>query len=219
MNEEEKLTLLKTLKEQAKSLEDTGMQEIDGVRSVVQFSRGTKGHVKYMPRKRVLGFDLDGTIFSIKKAIEVTNRKLGIDIDIHFMTQTDFDLIYYATMDEESQNEIIKGSRPNVKMTEYLSNEHLAGSEIILITARNVKYAQATIKELTDSGIYFDKIYFTSRKLDLVFSEEIDMFFDDKAETIAEIVNADIRTYGVLVSAPYNRDSSVYDFRFKVGVD
>lgn len=104
-------------------------------------------------------------------------------------------------------------------MVEDLAEEHLNGAEIVLITARHVSYAKETIESLNRFGIYYDKIYFTEEKLPLIIGLDIDWFYDDKPETIAAIKNHKVRTKAVLVSAPYNRGATDYDYRYKVGLE
>lgn len=194
-------------------------EEIEGVNVTVQFLRDETGQVRYLPRRKVMGYDLDGVIFSMKKAIECTNQKLGTNLNIETMEAIDYDLIYYATMDEDIQRKIIRESTPNRKMVEDLAEEHLNGAEIVLITARHVSYAKETIESLNRFGIYYDKIYFTEEKLPLIIGLDIDWFYDDKPETIAAIKNHKVRTKAVLVSAPYNRGATDYDYRYKVGLE
>lgn len=194
-------------------------EEIEGVNVTMQFLRDETGQVRYLPRRKVMGYDLDGVIFSMKKAIECTNQKLGTNLNIETMEAIDYDLIYYATMDEDIQRKIIRESTPNRKMVEDLAEEHLNGAEIVLITARHVSYAKETIESLNRFGIYYDKIYFTKEKLPLIIGLDIDWFYDDKPETIAAIKNHKVRTKAVLVSAPYNRGATEYDYRYKVGLE
>lgn len=194
-------------------------EEIEGVNVTMQFLRDETGQVRYLPRRKVMGYDLDGVIFSMKKAIECTNQKLGTNLNIVTMEAIDYDLIYYATMDEDIQRKIIRESTPNRKMVEDLAEEHLNGAEIVLITARHVSYAKETIESLNRFGIYYDKIYFTEEKLPLIIGLDIDWFYDDKPETIAAIKNHKVRTKAVLVSAPYNRGATDYDYRYKVGLE
>lgn len=194
-------------------------EEIEGVNVTMQFLRDETGQVRYLPRRKVMGYDLDGVIFSMKKAIEYTNQKLGTNLNIETMEAIDYDLIYYATMDENIQRKIIRESTPNRKMVEDLAEEHLNGAEIVLITARHVSYAKETIESLNRFGIYYDKIYFTEEKLPLIIGLDIDWFYDDKPETIAAIKNHKVRTKAVLVSAPYNRGATDYDYRYKVGLE
>lgn len=194
-------------------------EEIEGVNVTMQFLRDETGQVRYLPRRKVMGYDLDGVIFSMKKAIECTNQKLGTNLNIETMEAIDYDLIYYATMDEDIQRKIIRESTPNRKMVEDLAEEHLNGAEIVLITARHVSYAKETIESLNRFGIYYDKIYFTEEKLPLIIGLDIDWFYDDKQETIAAIKNHKVRTKAVLVSAPYNRGATEYDYRYKVGLE
>jgi hypothetical protein len=194
-------------------------EEIEGVNVTMQFLRDETGQVRYLPRRKVMGYDLDGVIFSMKKAIECTNQKLGTNLNIETMKAIDYELIYYATMDEDIQRKIIRESTPNRKMVEDLAEEHLNGAEIVLITARHVSYAKETIESLNRFGIYYDKIYFTEEKLPLIIGLDIDWFYDDKPETIAAIKNHKVRTKAVLVSAPYNRGTTDYDYRYKVGLE
>ena len=194
-------------------------EEIEGVNVTMQFLRDETGQVRYLPRRKMMGYDLDGVIFSMKKAIEYTNQKLGTNLNIETMEAIDYDLIYYATMDEDIQRKIIRESTPNRKMVEDLAEEHLNGAEIVLITARHVSYAKETIESLNRFGIYYDKIYFTEEKLPLIIGLDIDWFYDDKPETIAAIKNHKVRTKAVLVSAPYNRGATEYDYRYKVGLE
>ena len=194
-------------------------EEIEGVNVTMQFLRDETGQVRYLPRRKVMGYDLDGVIFSMKKAIEYTNQKLGTNLNIETMEAIDYDLIYYATMDEDIQRKIIRESTPNRKMVEDLAEEHLNGAEIVLITARHVSYAKETIESLNRFGIYYDKIYFTEEKLPLIIGLDIDWFYDDKPETIAAIKNHKVRTKAVIVSAPYNRGATDYDYRYKVGLE
>lgn len=194
-------------------------EEIEGVNVTMQFLRDETGQVRYLPRRKVMGYDLDGVIFSMKKAIECTNQKLGTNLNIETMEAIDYDLIYYATMDEDIQRKIIRESTPNRKMVEDLAEEHLNGAEIVLITARHVSYAKETIESLNRFGIYYDKIYFTEEKLPLIIGLDIDWFYDDKPETIAAIKNHKVRTKAVLVSAPYNRGATDYDYHYKVGLE
>lgn len=194
-------------------------EEIEGVNVTMQFLRDETGQVRYLPRRKVMGYDLDGVIFSMKKAIEYTNQKLGTNLNIETMEAIDYDLIYYATMDEDIQRKIIRESTPNRKMVEDLAEEHLNGAEIVLITARHVSYAKETIESLNRFGIYYDKIYFTEEKLPLIIGLDIDWFYDDKPETIAAIKNHKVHTKAVLVSAPYNRGATDYDYRYKVGLE
>ena len=194
-------------------------EEIEGVNVTMQFLRDETGQVRYLPRRKVMGYDLDGVIFSMKKAIECTNQKLGTNLNIETMEAIDYELIYYATMDEDIQRKIIRESTPNRKMVEDLAEEHLNGAEIVLITARHVSYAKETIESLNRFGIYYDKIYFTEEKLPLIIGLDIDWFYDDKPETIAAIKNHNVRTKAVLVSAPYNRGATDYDYRYKVGLE
>lgn len=194
-------------------------EEIEGVNVTMQFLRDETGQVRYLPRRKVMGYDLDGVIFSMKKAIEYTNQKLGTNLNIETMEAIDYDLIYYATMDEDIQRKIIRESTPNRKMVEDLAEEHLNGAEIVLITARHVSYAKETIESLNRFGIYYDKIYFTEEKLPLIIGLDIDWFYDDKPETIAAIKSHKVRTKAVLVSAPYNRGATDYDYRYKVGLE
>ncbi|USJ19439.1 5' nucleotidase, NT5C type [Lactococcus formosensis] len=194
-------------------------EEIEGVNVTMQFLRDETGQVRYLPRRKVMGYDLDGVIFSMKKAIECTNQKLGTNLNIETMEAIDYDLIYYATMNEDIQRKIIRESTPNRKMVEDLAEEHLNGAEIVLITARHVSYAKETIESLNRFGIYYDKIYFTEEKLPLIIGLDIDWFYDDKPETIAAIKNHKVRTKAVLVSAPYNRGATDYDYRYKVGLE
>ena len=194
-------------------------EEIEGVNVTMQFLRDETGQVRYLPRRKVMGYDLDGVIFSMKKAIECTNKKLGTNLNIETMEAIDYELIYYATMDEDIQRKIIRESTPNRKMVEDLAEEHLNGAEIVLITARHVSYAKETIESLNRFGIYYDKIYFTEEKLPLIIGLDIDWFYDDKPETIAAIKNHKVRTKAVLVSAPYNRGATDYDYRYKVGLE
>ena len=194
-------------------------EEIEGVNVTMQFLRDETGQVRYLPRRKVMGYDLDGVIFSMKKAIECTNQKLGTNLNIETMEAIDYELIYYATMDEDIQRKIIRESTPNRKMVEDLAEEHLNGAEIVLMTARHVSYAKETIESLNRFGIYYDKIYFTEEKLPLIIGLDIDWFYDDKPETIAAIKNHKVRTKAVLVSAPYNRGATDYDYRYKVGLE
>ena len=148
-------------------------EEIEGVNVTMQFLRDETGQVRYLPRRKVMGYDLDGVIFSMKKAIECTNQKLGTNLNIETMEAIDYELIYYATMDEDIQRKIIRESTPNRKMVEDLAEEHLNGAEIVLITARHVSYAKETIESLNRFGIYYDKIYFTEEKLPLIIGYNI----------------------------------------------
>lgn len=194
-------------------------ESIEGVDVTLQFLRNEAGQVRYLPRRKVMGYDLDGVIFSMKKAIEYTNEKLGTNFKLDAMEAIDYELVYYATMDENIQRKIIRESTPNQKMVEDLAEEHLNGSEIVLITARHVQYAKETIESLNRFRIYYDRIYFTEQKLPLIIGLDIDWFYDDKPETIAAIKRHKIRTKAVLVSAPYNREATEYDYRYKVGVE
>ncbi|SKA00349.1 Uncharacterized protein, HAD superfamily [Pilibacter termitis] len=215
----EKLALLEKLKREiVERSPQHSFEKIEGVNVTMQFLRSDTGHVQYLPRKKVMGYDLDGVIFSIKRAIELTNEKLGTKISLHTMSPTDYEIVYYATMDDNIQKKIIKESMPNMKMVEDLAEEHLSGSEIVLITARHVNYAKETIDALNRFGIYYDKLYFTENKIPLITGLNIDWFYDDKAETIQKIKESSTRTKAVLVSAPYNRDAKIYDYRYKVGI-
>ena len=215
---EELLTLLVEESKLAPQHQIPG-EEIEGVNVTMQFLRDETGQVRYLPRRKVMGYDLDGVIFSMKKAIECTNQKLGTNLNIETMEAIDYELIYYATMDEDIQRKIIRESTPNRKMVEDLAEEHLNGAEIVLITARYVSYDKETIEQLNRFGIYYDKIYFTEEKLPLIIGLDIDWFYDDKPETIAAIKNHKVRTKAVLVSAPYNRGATDYDYRYKVGLE
>ena len=216
-----KRELLDLLLDEAKLMpqHDGYDEEIEGVNVTLQFLRDETGQVRYLPRRKVMGYDLDGVIFSMKKAVEYTNQKLGTALKIDTMEAIDYQLVYYATMDEKIQRNIIRESTPNRKMVEDLAEEHLNGAEIVLITARHVKYAKDTIASINRFGIYYDRIYFTEHKLPLVIGLDIDWFYDDKPETIAAIKNHIVRTKVVLVSAPYNREATEYDYRYKVGLE
>ncbi|MDR2465110.1 MAG: hypothetical protein LBD38_02390 [Streptococcaceae bacterium] len=214
----EKKELLEKLKKEAYvTSPQHSFKNIKGVSATMQFLRDEEGEVLYAPRKKVMGYDLDGVIFSIKKAIELTNEKIGTSIKLDTMTAIDYEIVYYATMDDAIQKRIIKESMPNMRMVEDLAEEHLNGSEIVLITARHVDYANETIAALNKFGVYFDKLYFTEDKLPLIRRLGIDWFYDDKSETIQKIKETSKHTKAVLVSAPYNRDATIYDYRYKVG--
>lgn len=176
--------------------------------------------IKYPVQKRVIGFDLDGVIFSIQKAIEVMNLKTNSNMSIQTMTQADFDKIYWGTMEPESQVEIIRKSVPNQKMVTYLREEHLLGSEIVIITARAIQYAGITIEALRKFGIPFNRIHFSENKFPIIKSENLFAFYDDRYDIISEIYNSNLKTKAVLVSAPYNRETNgEYDMRFRVGIE
>lgn len=211
---------LEEVAELSQSIKDSLNKIVEDVFLDKVFINEDEELIKYPPQKRVIGFDLDGVIFSIQKAIEVMNKKTNSTMSIETMTEEDFEKIYWGTMNPECQVEIIKKSVPNQKMVTYLREEHLLGSEIVIITARAIQYAGITIETLRKFGIPFDRIHFSENKLPIIKSENLFAFYDDRYDIISKLYNSKLKTKAILVSAPYNRETNgEYDMRFRVGIE
>lgn len=168
-----------------------------------------------MSGKLNYGFDIDGTLCTIDSALEAFNKITKREITLPTMLSYHFAEIYNLSKEEEisiwkeQTKDIILNSEPNVKIVDYLKSLKSKGHKITIVTARPVEYLGVTKYWLEKQGIKYDALYMgQSDKFDVLHSEKVVQFLDDKGELIENLMNTPLAETCELtiVDAPYNRN-------------
>lgn len=164
---------------------------------------------------RTVGYDLDGTLFSMEKTIEMFNKEYNKTLTLEDIKEYDFSPIYqlndgdYLATWFKHAEEIILTSDLNKKVFDNLMREHECGSEIIIVTARDSRFDTLNHEILTKLGIPYSKLYTNqSDKLDVLIQNNASRFFDDKGDLIENLMNTPLEKSCELtiINAPYNQE-------------
>lgn len=162
-----------------------------------------------------IAYDLDGTLFSIKKAVEVFNRQTGESKKIRDMTSYSFAEVFNITRDEEINiwntysEEIILESTVNKTLVEDLKQKKDAGNKIIVVTARDKRFRNANITALTENDIPVDLLIDGQKaKYTALKKLQAKTFYDDQGALIEKLSKTDLPKFCelVLIDAPYNQN-------------
>lgn len=81
------------------------------------------------------------------------------------------------------------------------------GYEVYILTARPKELERQTITWLESIGLPYSKLYMLGsyQKQEIVGLESIDIFIEDRRETIQTVEEASIETINILIDTPYNQ--------------
>jgi uncharacterized HAD superfamily protein len=103
-------------------------------------------------------------------------------------------------------------AKPNA--TEVIKKLRAAGNDIIIITARSVRWGELTISKTEDAlrrnRFEYDKVVFEANgedKAKICQENGIDIFIDDSLETCEQVANVGIRTF--LFTTEINQSSPI----------
>lgn len=165
----------------------------------------------------MIGFDIDGTLTSMEKMIEVFNRETGKLLTLEDIKEYRLAINYGISNEEERriwelfEGEIVSESTLN-KQVVNLYHELSKSQPLVIITARKEKYREATINWLTRNNILYNHIEFGhDDKAEAFKRNNIEIFYDDRYENVLAM-NA-VGGKGILVNQPYNKH---YDYHNRV---
>lgn len=165
----------------------------------------------------MIGFDIDGTLTTLDKTVEVFNRETGklltpADITDYFIANN-----YGITQAEERylwathEYEINQGSLPNeriVNLFKQLAEHH----PLTIITARPESMREVTYDWLHRYKIPYTKVLFGNYDKAEAFKLcKIKEFYDDRYENVLTLDN--LGGSGILVNQPYNLH---YDYERRI---
>lgn len=162
-----------------------------------------------------IAYDLDGTLFSIKKAVAVFNRQTGQSKKIHDMTSYSFAEVFNITREEELNiwntysEEIILDSTVNQLLLQDLIKKKAEGNTIVVVTARDKRFRNANITALTENDIPVDLLIDGQKaKYTALKKLQVKTFYDDQGALIEKLSKTDLPKFCelVLIDAPYNQN-------------
>lgn len=162
-----------------------------------------------------VAYDLDGTLFSLKKAIQVFNKEFNKHVKVKDFTNYAFKEVYGIDGETERKvwlkynAEIIAESKPLEALTNHAKKMHALGNEILIITARPEEFYKLNKDTLDRYNIPYDKIYMNQlEKYPILKEERVDRFFDDRGELIESLMKTDVADFCelTLIDAPYNQN-------------
>lgn len=168
-----------------------------------------------MQDKLTLAFDIDGTLCTIDKALEVFNRETGKFITPETMYAYEFKKVYELEVEHEISiwkkytTEVALESGLNTRLVNYLHKRKKQGARIVLVTARQVEFEKQTRDWLLKHEIPFDKLYMgETDKYQTLKDEKADRFFDDKGSLVENLMHTDLAEDCELtiVDSAYNKD-------------
>lgn len=163
--------------------------------------------------KKVIAYDLDGTLFSLKKTVQVFNRETNTNKKICDIKEYSFAKVYGISSNEEVNiwknfsSEIIAGSTVNERLVLNLIEE-AKENDIIIVTARDKVYRNLNRDILKHYNIPFtdivDNVFDKYESLKKINAHK---FYDDRGELIEELSKTDLvdNCELILVDAPYNQ--------------
>lgn len=163
---------------------------------------------------KVVGFDLDGTLFSVKKAIKVFNRECNQTKKLKDITEYNFANVYNIS-EEEAKNiwktfgkEIYSESKLIEKVYNLMNYFVGQGYKIAVITARPTEYSEMHDDIFKRFDITPDYFHIgQSNKYQSIKTLGVSYFFDDYGEMMDELSKTDIveSCNLMLIDAPYNQ--------------
>lgn len=115
----------------------------------------------------------------------------------------------------------INNNEDTIKFFSFLTNSlRYTQSQIYIITNREKEYRDKTVSELKELGIYYDHLIITSKKEEVIMTNNINIYFDDTDEyflSIPECVTVfKIREPG---NFDFNQQKWVYDNKTGINID
>lgn len=171
--------------------------------------------------KNVIAYDMDGTLFSLKKAVQVFNRETNQNKKIKDIYDYSFATVFNIEKSVESliwssfSSEIIAESTVNQKLVDHLQIE-AETNDILIVTARSKVYRKLNQIVLDKNHIpYTDIIDDVFDKYESLKNIKAKKFYDDRGELIESLVKTDLTNHCdlVLIDAPYNQSIN-YNNRF-----
>ena len=176
--------------------------------------------------KKILrcGFDLDGTLFSIKLMLQRFNEVTGKRIE--FSQLNNYSLADVFKISDQQEYDIFSRiktdinlhSKPLKKTANLVRRLSRQGIEIDIITARRESAMEETKTALKESGIVFDKIFINQPdKYNVIRDLNLTRYFDDQGQLIERLMKTDVADFCelTLIDAPYNQKFSCHS-RFYV---
>ncbi|KRN28957.1 HAD superfamily phosphatase [Lactobacillus selangorensis] len=167
------------------------------------------------PLKRpVWAFDLDGTVFSMKRVIHHFNDFTGKSLKLADMTDYSFAKVYGLPDEvaqkiiDETQTDVILNSNVLQKAADLAQRAWQHGYEVDIVTARKEQYLPATIQALKQGHIPYRKIYIgTNDKGPILEKIHAVHYFDDQGQLIQRLKNSSLdgKCELTLIDAPYNQ--------------
>ncbi len=170
------------------------------------------------------GFDLDGTLFSIKLMLRRFNEATGKQIQFSQLNSYSFTDVFEISDQQEYdifsqiKTDINLHSKPLKKAANLVSLLSSQGIEIDIITARRESAMGETKAALKSAGIVFDKIFINQQdKYNIIKNLHLTRYFDDQGQLIERLMKTDVADFCelTLIDAPYNQEFSCHS-RFYV---
>lgn len=160
-----------------------------------------------------IGIDIDGTITCPSNVSDIINLEYKNNFKLEYIVE--YSIGNVLNIPEEEVHRLFKKYRSHLfdtpKLNGISSNVinywYDIGYEIILITARNESTTKDTKKWLSKCGIKYHKLYSIGSygKSPIVVEEGIDVFIEDRIETIKEVEVYSPTTINILFDTPYNQ--------------
>lgn len=163
--------------------------------------------------KLKIGIDIDGTI--TKASIVSDVIKHSYREDFKYEDIVEYDLRKVLGISQEDVEEIFNLHEKDL-ITEPILNDNALevikgwsakGYEIIIVTARKKIQESKTKVWLEGIGLPYNKLYVLGGydKTGVVESEGLDIFIEDRRETILSVEDKVPETINVLIDTPYNQ--------------
>ncbi|WP_238704061.1 haloacid dehalogenase [Companilactobacillus mishanensis] len=165
-------------------------------------------------QRPAFGFDLDGTLFSIKLILKRFSQITGKEMSFENMTKYSMAETFGLTEDQEYEifskikDDVNLNSKPLKKTVELTHRLAAQNCPIIIITARRQNAFEETSKALELAGIKYDQIFMNANeKADIIMENNIGRYFDDQGQLIEKMMDHPVSKSCemTLIDAPYNQ--------------
>jgi uncharacterized HAD superfamily protein len=176
-----------------------------------------------MASRPAYGFDLDGTLFSLKFILKRFSEITGQNIQFEDMKKYSLAENFSISPEEEYSifskigDDVNLNSKPIQKTVDLIHRLSANNFPIIIITARRESARFETTRALQMAGVHYDKIFMNAEeKADIILENNIGRYFDDQGQLIEKMMSHQVANHCelTLVDAPYNQgyrcDSRLY---------
>lgn len=164
--------------------------------------------------------DIDNTLTHIETTLRTFESYFGLnEIMTESMFSFDFGAVYglsdkeHRSFWDNKEGEIVSNSSLNEAIYQNIRNTVEDNDRIFIVTARDIKFEEATRQWLAENNVIYDELYCIgkgenklewSKRMGLTF----DVVYEDNTEYL-ELLSKENDTYVIAVDYPYNRHIQV----------